>query len=41
MNRRVQTVQTDQTDLDWEVVGSEAEVVPAAQWRELRAHVHL
>lgn len=38
-----QTFKTRQIDanLDWEVVGSEAEMVSAAQWRELRAHMHL
>lgn len=41
--RDEQTFKTRQTDayLDWEVVGSEAEMVSAAQWRELRAHMHL
>lgn len=29
------------TNLHWEVVGSEAEVISATKWRELWAHVHL
>lgn len=39
MNRR-EIIPTD-TNLDWEVIGSKAEMISAAQWRELRAHVHL